>query len=71
MMQVVIFEGYMKLDSYQANVGRVTIEDEVDQFLSNHPYIEIKHVKQSSAASGESKSFSNVTTISIWYTDQQ
>lgn len=66
-MQVKIFEGYMELNSYQTNIGGVTVEDKIDQFLCNHPDIEIRHIKQSTASSGEAESFSNVTTISIWY----
>ncbi len=66
-MQVAIFEGYMKLNSYQANVGSLTVEDKIDSFLYNHPEITIHHIKQSSASIGEAECFSNITTISIWY----
>ncbi|MGM0338704.1 hypothetical protein [Enterococcus sp. AZ007] len=66
-MKVKIFEGSLHLHDMAKLRGMKTIDEKVDDFLTDHPGIEIKHIKQTSASSGSSDSFSTVTTISIWY----
>ena len=66
-MKVEIFEGSLQLHDMAKLRGLKTIDEKVDDFLTNHPDIEIKHIKQSSASSGSSDGFSAIITISIWY----
>ena len=66
-MKVVILEGYGELIGYQKNIGELTLEEKVNQFLDDHPNIKIDRIKQSSTSGDEGGKYSNYTTISIWY----
>ena len=66
-MQVKIFEGSLHLHDMAKLRGMKTIDEKVNEFLMDHPDIEIKHIKQSTASSGSSDTFSPAITISIWY----
>lgn len=65
MMKVKFFEGILNLPSYS---HILTVEQQVQEFINEHPDIEIKHIKQSSIPAGI-EGCRNVITISIWYTE--
>lgn len=66
-MQVKIFEGSLHLHDMAKLRGMKTIDEKVADYLTDHPHIEIKHIKQSTASSGTMNDFGATTTISIWY----
>ena len=66
-MKVNIIEGYGELNGYQKSIGELTLEEKVNQFLDDHPNIQIDRIKQSSTSGDEGGKYSNYTTISIWY----
>lgn len=70
-MKTAIFEGYTVIKGSKKHLGVLTIEEKVNDFLAVNPFIEIKHVKQSSTEGGASENYSNITTISIWYEEAE
>ena len=66
-MRVAILEGYGEVTEYQRGIGVLTLEEKVNQFLKDHPNLEIDRIKQSSTSGDEGGKYSNYTTISIWY----
>ncbi len=66
-MKVEIIEGAVRVSEHGKRFGVQTLDEKVTDFLADNPDILIRHIKQSSASSGDRDSFSSVTTISIWY----
>lgn len=66
-MEVEIIEGVNHISDAARIRGFRTLDEKVTDFLADNPDILIRHIKQSSASSGDRDRFSSVTTISIWY----
>lgn len=69
-MKAAILEGYGELNRYQKAIGELTVEEKVNKFLEDHPTIEIDRIKQSCTSGDEGGKYSNYTTISIWYEEE-
>ncbi|WP_240076886.1 hypothetical protein [Enterococcus faecalis] len=60
----------MKVKIFQrGNINK--LERELNDFLEENPYIEIKHIKQTGESYGDSEEVTSVTTISIWYEEEE
>ncbi|MFG5564828.1 hypothetical protein ACFJYA_11310 [Enterococcus faecalis] len=60
-MQVRIFQS--------GNINKLELE--LNNFLEENPYIEIKDIKQTGESYGDAKEITSVTTISVWHEEEE